>query len=112
MDVVDPGCGGLAVHPARLTAGLRRVPEDGQMPKDVPACATPSPALLVVLDGRIAPHGPVVALERPGVEGPPVSHGLAGTIAGHMRQDKPEFPLITYRYAALGMPSCWLALQQ
>jgi hypothetical protein len=30
----------------------------------------------------------------------------------HMRQDTPEFPLITYRYAAIGMPSCLLASQQ
>src|SRR4029434_6981768 len=34
---------------------------------------------------------------------------LAGRGQPHMRQDKPGFPLITYRYAAIGMPSCWLA---
>ena len=30
----------------------------------------------------------------------------------HLRQDKHEFPLITCRYAAIGSPSCWLALQR
>jgi len=30
----------------------------------------------------------------------------------HLRQDKPEFPLITCRYAAIGSPSCWLASQR
>jgi len=36
---------------------------------------------------------------------------LTPTPTTHMRQDKPGFPLITYRYAAIGMPSCWLASQ-
>jgi hypothetical protein len=30
----------------------------------------------------------------------------------HMRQDTLGFPLITYRYATIGMPSCLLASQQ
>jgi hypothetical protein len=33
-------------------------------------------------------------------------------VATHMRQDKRGFPLITCRYAAIGIPSGWLALQQ
>ena len=35
-----------------------------------------------------------------------------GSPHGHMRQDTPGFPLITYRYATIGMPSCLLASQQ
>jgi len=34
------------------------------------------------------------------------------TLPGHMRQDKHGFPLITHRYATIGMPSCLLASQQ
>jgi O-antigen/teichoic acid export membrane protein len=30
----------------------------------------------------------------------------------HMRQDKHRFPLITCRYAAIGSPTCLLALQR
>ena len=37
---------------------------------------------------------------------------LALEVGAHMRQDKHGYPLITQRYAAIGMPSCLLASQQ
>ena len=43
-------------------------------------------------------------------KGAPASRGERGE--GHMRQDKPGFLLITCRYAAIGIPSCLLALQR
>jgi hypothetical protein len=33
-------------------------------------------------------------------------------LLAHLRQDKHGFPLIPCRYAAMGSPSCWLALQR
>ena len=112
MDVVSPVCGGIDVPQARRTAGLRRVQEDGQGTKDVPELDTTSPALLVVLDWRIAPHGPVVALERTGVSWQPVSHVRAGTLAGlvghaqarHQRPGRKPDPAAARWMAALLAP--------
>lgn len=80
MDVVQPIWCGIDVPPARLTAWLRRVHEDGQVTQDVREFATTYPALRALRDGRHAAQGPVVALARPGVSWRPVSHGLVGPV--------------------------------
>jgi hypothetical protein len=38
--------------------------------------------------------------------------GYPGSPLGHLRQDKPGFPVTTCRYAAIGLLSCWLASQR
>lgn len=50
--------------------------------QEVRGCATPDPALLAWLDRLSARHCPVVAMERAGVYGRPVSHALAGAVEG------------------------------
>src|SRR5262249_30254644 len=42
----------------------------------------------------------------------PTSPLLGGALGAHLRQDKHEFSWRTCRYAAMGSPSCWLALQR
>ena len=80
MDVVFPLCCGIDVHQARLTACLRRVQEDGHVTKDVQEFDTTYPALLLLLDWRIAQPCPVVALESTEVSWQPVSHVLGGSL--------------------------------
>ena len=72
MQVVHPICCGIDVHQAQLTACLRRVAEDGQVPQGVREFATTYPALLALLDWLSAQHCPVVAMESPGVYWRPV----------------------------------------
>ena len=46
MDVVYPICCGIDGHQATLTAGLRRVSQEGQITTELRECGTTDPALL------------------------------------------------------------------
>ena len=41
-----------------------------------------------------------------------VTPALGARVVAHKRQDKHRFPLITRRYAAIGIPSCLLSSQR
>ena len=81
---VHPVCGGSDVHPATRTAWRRRVAANGQGSQAGRACAPTSPSRLPWSAGRVAQPGPVVAMASTGVDGQPVSPGLAGPGEGDM----------------------------
>ena len=80
MQVVHPVCGGIDVHQARLTAGLRCVLADGHVTQDVRECATTYSALLALTEWLVEQHGPMVAMESTGVYGQPMYHVLSETL--------------------------------
>src|SRR6266702_8703276 len=57
---------------------------------------------------HISGHLPLTSRRDPLRAGTPPGRG----VHPHMRQDKHRFPLITCRYAAIGSPTCVLALQR
>ena len=78
MQVVYPVCCGLDVHQACLTACLRQVSAEGQVPQDVREFGTTSNDLLTLSDWLGAHACPVVAMESTGVYWKPVYHVWAG----------------------------------
>src|SRR5262249_31437988 len=81
MQVLHPVCCGIDVHAAPLTACLRRVSDDGRITPELVDCSTTYGALIAVRSWWHEQQGPVVARERTGVYGKPVSHDLSKTVA-------------------------------
>jgi transposase len=93
MHVVHPVCCGRDVHQATLTACVRHVSNDGQSTTTLRAFGTVYSALLALRDWLVAQHGPLVAMESPGVDWSPMYPGLVGVvevIVGHARAMRPR----------------------
>ena len=72
MHVLYPVCGSIDGHAAPLTACLRRVRDDGQMPTELVDCGTTYRARIAFRPWLQAHQCPVVAMESTGVYGKPV----------------------------------------
>ena len=78
MQVVHRVCGGIDGHPTQLTAGLRRVGEDGTIHPEWRDFGTTYDALMA-LRAWLAEQGcPIVVLESTGVPGKRPGHRLIG----------------------------------
>ena len=78
--MLPPVCCGIDVPAAPLTACLRRVSDDGQSTTALVDGGTTSRALIALRTWWQAQPCPVVAMERTGVDGKPVSHGLSEVV--------------------------------
>jgi hypothetical protein len=78
--VLPPVCGGIDGHAAPLTACLRRVRDEGQSTPELVDGGTTSRARIAFRPWWQAQPCPVVAMERTGVYGKPVSHVLSAVV--------------------------------
>jgi transposase len=75
MQVLHPICCGLDGHPTQLTAGLRRVSDDGHVTTELRDWGTTSGALVAWRPWLEDQGCPVVVLESTGVSWQPMYHG-------------------------------------
>src|SRR5262245_35826336 len=93
MHVVSPVCCGLAVHQAQLTACLRCVSSEGQIPGARREFGTTYGALLALSEWLAAHAWPVVARESTGGYWRPVYPVRVGTVevlGGNARAIRPR----------------------
>jgi transposase len=82
MPVLHPVCCGIDVHAAQLTAGLRRVRDDGEITTALVEYGTTYRELIAFRPWLQAQQCPVVAMESTGVSWKPVYHVLSETVEG------------------------------